>query len=180
MLKRIFLLTLSSMFILMCLSSVLAQGDPSNTFAATVVDSQNKKTLIYDISYGKGMEKFQEFVGYRGASSVTIPFNKVKSVEVMGKTPGTSDLYSSDPYVDTVFHLIDGHTISIQLPAGWVWSGTTAFGKMSIETENLKVITFYHEGMAHKCPACGTVFHLEGFKYCPYDGAELEEFTETP
>lgn len=148
-----------------------------NNFAATIIDNKNQKTLIYSINYGKGIEKFLEFRGYRGATAVTIPFKKVKSVEVMGKVLSSSNLYSS-PYVDTIFHLTSGHSISVSLPADYVWRGETAYGEITISTEDLKVITFHHDGTNLRCPKCGKVFHLEGFKYCPYDGKKLEEFIE--
>jgi hypothetical protein len=148
-----------------------------NTHAATIIDSKNQKTLIYKINYGKGIEKFLEFHGYRGATAVVIPFTKVKSVEVLGKVLSSSNLYSS-PYVDTIFHLADGHAINVSLPADFVWRGETAYGEITVATEDLKVITFNHAGTQLKCPKCGKIFHLEGFKYCPYDGKKLQEFVE--
>jgi len=149
-----------------------------NTFAVTIVDSKNQKTLMYNVSCGKGVEKYLEFHGLRGAGDVIIPFSKVKSVEIMGKVPATSDLYSSNPHVNTVFHLIDGHSIIVAIPGKWKWRGETAFGELSINTEDLKVITFHHEGSAMRCSQCGKIFHIEGFQYCPYDGKKMDEISE--
>jgi hypothetical protein len=151
-------------------------GNPKlNTFAVTIVDIKNQKTLMYDVTCGMGIEKFQEFHGQRGASEIVVPFGKVKSVEVTGKVTSSSDLYASNPYVNTVFHLTDGHSINVEIPAKLLWRGKTAFGDMSVETQNIKVITFHHEGAALRCAKCGNIFHIEGFQFCPYDGHKLDE-----
>ncbi|MEQ8170396.1 MAG: hypothetical protein ABRQ38_16035 [Candidatus Eremiobacterota bacterium] len=154
-------------------------GNPKlNTFAVTIIDIKNQKALMYDVTCGLGIEKFQEFHGHRGASEIIVPFEKVKSVEVTGKTTAASDLYASNPYVNTVFHLTDGHSINVEIPAKLLWRGKTAFGEMGVETQNIKVITFHHEGMALRCPKCGNIFHIEGFQFCPYDGHKLDEVME--
>ena len=154
-------------------------GNPKlNTFAVTIIDIKNQKALMYDVTCGLGIEKFQEFHGHRGSSEIIVPFEKVKSVEVTGKTSSASDLYASNPYVNTVFHLTDGHSINVEIPAKLLWRGKTAFGEMSVETQNIKVITFHHEGIALRCSKCGEIFHIQGFQFCPYDGKKLDEVME--
>lgn len=184
MFKRVMVLLLLNVILVLIISSISMAGEQTtagnslNTFAATIMDAKNQKTLIYNITFGKGLEKYQEFHGLRGASNITIPFSKVKSVEVLGTTMATSDLYANDKYVNTLFHLTDGHSIEAQIPSDWLWKGETAFGEMSIKVKDIKVITFHHEGQASKCPKCGKIYHFEGFEYCPYDGSKLEIFIE--
>jgi len=103
---------------------------PEIDFRATVRDDQGIATKLS----GATWEGEVFFSGTRGKGSVTIPFEKVKSVRAVG----TGEKGKKDFQVT----LKSGDVVAVSFNEGARFSGTTSFGTYSIIAKNLKEIVF--------------------------------------
>lgn len=97
-------------------------------FDATIVDSQGVSTKVTQISFdGKTY-----LTGSRGSATVTVPFEKIDSMEV-GKT-------EEDKKVSAFISLKAGGTLSIMVEGKTTCYGSADFGNIQIEFKDIKKV----------------------------------------
>ncbi len=127
---------ISAMFLLWGVLSAMAPRPgtevpvPEVNFKATVVDDQDISTKCENVSW----EGRTYFTGTRGKGIVTIPFEKVKKVTVVGRR--------GDGRVDFQVMLRSGDIVAVTFDEEARLFGTTDFGTYRILAKNIKEIVF--------------------------------------
>lgn len=99
---------------------------PDKNFSATIIDSKGMATKVSQISFdGKIF-----LAGQRGNTTVTIPFEKINSVEV-GKT-------EDDKKVSAFITLRAGGTLNITVDGKLPCYGSADFGNVQIEFKDIR------------------------------------------
>lgn len=103
---------------------------PETNFSATVIDDQDISTKCQHVSWeGKTF-----LAGWRGKGIVTIPFEKVKRVVLIGNV--------RDGKKDSQVTLKNGEVVAVTFNAESRLYGMTSFGSYMITVRNLKEIIF--------------------------------------
>jgi hypothetical protein len=109
---------------------------PDKNFTATITDSQEVSTKVSQISFdGKTY-----LTGQRGNTTVTIPFEKISSVQV-GKT-------EEEKKVSVFVTLKAGGTLNIKVEEKTPCYGSADFGNNRIEFKDIKKVEIH--GLAPK------------------------------
>ncbi len=103
---------------------------PEVNFKATVIDDQDISTKCENVSW----EGRTYFTGMRGKGVVTIPFEKVKKITVVGER--------GDGRVDFQVMLRNGDIVAVTFDDEERFFGTTDFGTYRILAKNIKEIIF--------------------------------------
>lgn len=109
---------------------------PDKNFAATIVDSQGVITKVTNISF----DGRTYLTGQRGNTTVTIPFDKVSSVQV--GNPG------DDKKLSTVITFKTGSTINMAVDGNLPCYGSADFGNVQVEVRDIRRVDIH--GLAPK------------------------------
>lgn len=110
--------------------------------------------------------------GFRGASEVQIPFDRIASLE-------TGEIV--DNRMPVTVALTNGTRMQIVLSSSEyeaTWGGNAEFGHFRIRFRDIRKLVFERsepsgEGLGQRCPG-GHVYYNDAWKFCPYDGLALE------
>ena len=104
---------------------------PDKNFSATIVDSQGVTSNVTQISFdGKTY-----LTGQRGNTTVTIPFDKISSVQI-GKL-------AEDKKVSAFITLKIGGTLNITVDGNLPCYGSADFGNVQIEFKDIKKVDIH-------------------------------------
>ncbi len=109
---------------------------PATNFSATITDSQGVTTKVTQISFDGKVY----LTGYRGNATVTVPFEKISSVQV-GKP-------EEDKKVSVFVTLKEGGTLNLRVDGKMPCYGAADFGNVQIEFKDLKKVDI--EGVVAK------------------------------
>lgn len=101
---------------------------PDKNFSATIVDSQGVTTKVTHISF----DGRTYLAGQRGNTSVTVPFDKISSVQV-GKL-------AEDKKVSAFVTLKAGGTLNITVDGKLPCYGSADFGNVQVEFKDIKKV----------------------------------------
>lgn len=139
-------------------------------YFAKVTDISGDINIVSNCCTYQGRYCWSEFEVKKGESAITIPFSKIKIVEVLSQNPvpGTGGYPS-------LITLINGLKIKV-LMKSYSFSGKTEFGsRYQIEFKKTKQIEFLHDGRYKKCSLCDTLFYNSELEFCPYCKGKLEQ-----
>lgn len=109
---------------------------PDKNYSATITDSEGVTTKVTQISFdGKTY-----LTGYRGNSTVTVPFEKIASVQV-GKT-------EEEKKYSVFVSLKAGGGLNIKVEGKTLCYGSADFGNIQIEFKDLRKVEIH--GLAPK------------------------------
>lgn len=109
---------------------------PATNFSATIIDSQGIITKVTQISFDGKVY----LTGSRGNATVTVPFEKISSVQV-GKL-------EEDKKVSAFITLKEGGTLNLRVDGKMPCYGSADFGNLRIEFKDLKKVDI--EGVVTK------------------------------
>lgn len=109
---------------------------PAKNFSATIIDSQGVTTKVTQISFDGKVY----LTGSRGNTTVTVPFEKISSVQV-GKL-------AEDKKVSVFVTLKEGGTLNIMVEGKLPCYGSADFGNVQIEFKDIKKVEI--EGVVTK------------------------------
>lgn len=104
---------------------------PDKNFSATIIDSEGVSTKVSQITF----DGRTYLAGYRGNSTVTIPFEKIASVQV-----GKSD---ENYKVSASIVLKAGSTLNIMVDGRLPCYGSAEFGNVQIEFKDIKKVDIH-------------------------------------
>lgn len=112
---------------------------PDKNFSATITDSEGVSTRISQISFdGRAY-----LAGSRGNSTVTVPFEKIDTVQI-GKSQENKKVSAS-------ITLKDGGTVNIMVDGGLPCYGVADFGNVRIEFKDIRKVDI-HEAVPKEKP----------------------------
>ena len=136
---RKYLVLLSTIFAIPLLMGMGMNGNnvkhkiptPDKNFSATIVDSQGVTTKVTQITFdGKTY-----LTGQRGNTTVTIPFDKISSVQT-GKL-------AEDKKVSAFITLKAGGTLNITVEGNLPCYGSADFGNVQVEFKDIKKVDIH-------------------------------------
>lgn len=112
---------------------------PDKNFSATITDSEGVSTRVSQISFdGRAY-----LTASRGSSTVTIPFEKIASVQI-GKTEENKKVSAS-------ITLKNGGTLNIMVEGAMPCYGVADFGNVKIEFRDIRKVEI-HEAIPKEKP----------------------------
>lgn len=133
---RKYIVLLSTIFVFPILMGMGMNGSnvkhniptPDKNFSATIVDSQGVTTKVTQITFdGKTY-----LAGQRGNTNVTVPFDKISSIQV-GKL-------AEDKKLSAFITLKVGGTLNISVDGNLPCYGSAEFGNVQVEFKDIKKV----------------------------------------
>lgn len=141
-------------------------------YFAKVSDLTGDVNLVYEFNY-VGQHYIE---AYKGHSSIKIPFNKIKFLEITSHV-GVKPLLPkySNIYYPSLVTLTSGEKIKVVIRSSW-FGGKTEFAEhYNIGAPKIRSIEFLHECRYKKCPLCNTIFYNLQITHCKYCKEKLED-----
>jgi len=152
-----------------------AEYDPF--FSLTLVDSQDDSYRLNGAAFYNLQDQKKYFLWVRrgttmGIVTYSLALDRIASLEFSGPY-GNPD----EDYTPATMTLTDGSSFEVFVGTSGYLGGYDevfgSFGRVYLNYNQVKSITFHHDGTYSRCPYCGTIFFDQEREICPFDQFEL-------